>query len=176
MTPRLTIALLAFTALAHPESNPPVIPADPAEAAKAFYTTVRTLNFHGLPKREDWLALLPRVTPEFANAVLGAQAEQAEFIKTNPDEKPPWIEGDFFGSVFEGPQKFTFGEAKVTGDRAEVPVICTYSEGGHTTKWTDTLIMLKTAKGWLFDDMRFGGTGGPAPEDTLKQCLTPGVN
>lgn len=176
MKRRLILPLLAFAAIAHAEPKPPVIPADPAEAAKAFYAKVRALNFPGLPKGQDWIALLPLVTEEFATAMLGAQAEQAEAIKNAPDEKPPWIEGDLFSSVFEGVQHFIIGKARVTGDKAEVPVTCTYTEGGDTVKWTDTLLMVRTAKGWLFDDMRFGGTGGPAPKDTLKQGFAPEVN
>lgn len=169
------IPLLAWAVLVHAEPNPPVLPADPATAAKEFYTELHEHKVSGLPQKEDWLALQPRVTAELATAILGAQAEQADFIKKNPDEKPPWIEGDLFSSLFEGPQKFTIGQAKVTGNLAEVPVTCTHTEGGDTSKWTDTLVLRKTAAGWQLDDVRYGGTWDFASTGTLKQSLAPGV-
>ena len=171
-----TLALLACAALAHAEPKPPVNSADPAEAAKAFYTELRAREVQGLPKGQDWVALAPRVSEELAEAIRGAQAEQAEAIKNAPCEKPPWIEGDLFSSLFEGVQHFVIGKAKVDGDKAEVPVTCTYSEGGMTSKWTDTMLMVKTAKGWLLDDMRFGGEWDFANKGTLKQSFAPEVN
>ena len=172
----LVISLLAWAALVQAEPAPPVIPAEPAEAAKAFYSALRDLKVDGLPTGMTWLALKPRVTEELATAIFGAQAEQSDFIKNHPDEKPPWVEGDLFSSLFEGPQKLDMGEAKITGDQAEVPVTCTHTEGADTTKWTDTLILRKSAKGWLLDDVRYGGTWEFAPKGTLKQSFAPGGN
>jgi hypothetical protein len=170
----LPLIVVSWSVTSQAETSP-TIPSAPAEAAKAFYTELRERKVEGLPKGQDWLALLPLVTEELATAILGAQAEQAEAIKSAPCEKPPWIEGDLFSSLFEGPQTFAVGLAKLTGDTAKVPVTCTHTEGGDTTKWTDTLLMRKTPKGWQLDDVRYGGTWDFASKGTLKQSLAPGV-
>src|SRR5262245_28510954 len=117
----LCVFLLACAILALADDKPVTIPAEPAEAAKAFYTQLRDLKVDGLPTGMTWLALKPRVTEELTTAIFGAQVEQTDFIKHNPDDKAPWVEGDLFSSLFEGPQTFTIGEAKITGDKAEVP-------------------------------------------------------
>lgn len=173
MKQRLIILPLLWAIVVHAEPAPPVLPTDPATAVKEFYTELRERKVSGLPTGKDWLALKPRVTAELATAILGAQAEQSDFIKKNPDEKPPWIEGDMFSSIFEGPQTFAVGEAKTTGDMAEVPVTCTHTEGGDTAKWTDTFVLRKRAAGWQIDDVRYGGTWGFASTGTLKKSLAP---
>lgn len=148
----------------------------PREVAKVFYGELRRLGVTGLPNGSDWEVLKVRVSEELAAAVVRAQKEQAEFIKANPCEKPPWIEGDLFSSLFEGPQKFEIGEAKVEGDKAEVPVGCVHSSGGDTAKWTDTLLLVKTGEGWRIDDVRYGGKWDFALTGTLKEGLAPEGN
>jgi hypothetical protein len=148
--------------------------ATPAAAAKNFYTELQGRRVRGLSQNADWDFIIGLMTRELATAFRGAQVEQADFIKKNPGDKPPWVDGDLFSSLFEGPQTFVIGEAKVTGDTAEVPVTCTHTEGGDTAKWTDTLMLRKTAKGWQLDDVRYGGTWDFANKGTLKQSLAPG--
>lgn len=144
---------------------------DPAAAARVFYSELRRLEVTGLPEGESWSFLSPLMSEELVAGMERARAEQADFIKKFPDEKPPWIEGDLFSSLFEGPKTFTVLSAKVTGDRAEVPVSCVRTEGGDTAKWSDTLILIKTGKGWLIDDVRYDGKWDFANTGTLKAAL-----
>lgn len=176
MKPHHLITLLACAAVGCAGTKP-LSPTDgPAAAAKAFSAELRERKVDGLPTGANWNALEPRVTAELAAAIRNAQAEQSQFRTKHPDEKPPWIEGDMFGSLFEGPQKFTIGEARVTGDKAEVPVECSYTEGGSPTKWTDTLLMRKTPKGWQIDDVRYGGKWDFAAKGTLRHSLAGGAH
>lgn len=149
------------------------VSAGPGEAARSFYGELRRLRVTGLPTGASWSALAPRMTEELAAAFQRARAEQADFIKKHPDEKPPWIEGDLFSSLFEGPLAFEIGEAAVKGDRAEVPVVCTHAEGGKSTKWTDRIMLRKSIKGWFIDDVRYGGTWDFANTGTLRAALAP---
>lgn len=144
---------------------------DPASAARVFYSELRRLEVTGLPEGESWSLLSPMMSDELVAGMERARAEQADFIKKFPGEKPPWIEGDLFSSLFEGPKTFTILSAKVTGDRAEVPVSCVRTEGGDTAKWSDTLILIKSAKGWLIDDVRYDGEWDFANTGTLKAAL-----
>lgn len=167
------LILLLFSAILSGAGNAIDLPADPQGAARIFYTELRRLGVNSLPAGEEWNLLAPRVTEELARAITRAQKEQAEFRRKFPDEKPPWVDGDLFSSLFEGPKTFVIGEAKTNGDRAEVPVNCVRTEGGDTAKWTDTLVLKKTASGWLVDDIRYGGTWDFSATGTLKEALAP---
>jgi hypothetical protein len=171
---RSFIALLfCFHLLAVRESVAVEIPGDPQSAARVFYAELRRLGLRSLPTVAEWEPFAPRATPALTGAIEQAQKEQAEFRKKFPDDKPPWVDGDLFSSLFEGPQRFEIGEAKITGDRAEVPVSCVHTEGGDTAKWTDVLILTKTKSGWLVDDLRYGGTWDFAAKGTLRDALMP---
>jgi len=148
-------------------------PADPKAAVVNFTNQLRKLKVRGLPQDQDWKTLKPLVTPKLASAVETAQQVQATFAKEHADEKPPWIEGDLFGSLFEGPQNRAVGDAHVKKDRAEVPVQLTYSDSGETVQWTDTFLALKSSRGWLIDDIRYGGTWDFAMRGTLTGALKP---
>lgn len=144
---------------------------EPALAASRFYGRLREYQVNGLPEGKASKALEPLMTPELAADFRAAKAEQAAFMKKNPDEKPPWIEGDLFSSLFEGFQWFTAGKARVKGDRAEVPMQLRYSGSGDTVRWTDTLVLRRGEKGWLVDDVKYGGNWPFASHGTLKQAL-----
>lgn len=146
---------------------------EPAAAARVFYSELRRLGIRSLPTVAEWKPFTLRATPGLTGMIERAQKEQAEFRKEFPDEKPPWVDGDLFSSLFEGPQHFEIGEAKITGERAEVPVNCVHNEGGDTAKWTDILILTKTKNGWLVDDLRYGGTWDFAAKGTLRDALVP---
>ena len=143
----------------------------PKEAAAKIYPLLQKQR--GLPLGKDWQTLREWVTPTLAALIEGAQQEQAEFIKAQPGEKPPWVEGDLFSSLFEGVQSFTLGEARLQSDFAEVPVACVYAEGGHRTEWTDTLILVKTEQGWRLDDVNYGGNWAFANTGSLQAALRP---
>lgn len=146
---------------------------DPREAARDFYEVVQVEKIDGLPEGKAWKKLEPLVTPELAKSVRVAQKYQKDFMKENPGEKPPWVEGDLFGSLFEGAQKREPGVPKVNGNVAEVPVKMAYSDRGQTVKWTDILILKRVSRGWLVDNLRYGGKWPFAPKGNLITVLTP---
>lgn len=169
---RLLICLVAFASASVAQTKKPAA-AGPEEAARSFYTELLARKVTGLPQGEDWAALAPRMTEPLAAAIRSAQKEQAEFMKKEPNEKPPWIEGDLFSSLFEGAQKFTLGKARITGSTAEIPVSFTYTYQGDTSRWTDTLLLQETAKGWQVDDVAYGGGWDFSNRGTLKDALSP---
>jgi hypothetical protein len=145
---------------------------EPAQAARAFYSEVHARNVMGLPEGADWRALKPRMTPRLVADFEAARRQQRVFMRHNPDEKPPWIEGDLFGSLFEGPTSFRIGDAKVSGDRAEVPVFLEYRSATGREHWQDMLILQRTGRGWLIDDVRYEGNWPFATSGTLTEVLT----
>lgn len=169
----LVVLFVAGSPVSAADPRNPDILEDPQAAARVFYSELRRLGLRALPTPEEWLPFAPRVTESLDGAIRGAQKEQADFRKNVPDEKPPWVDGDLFSSLFEGPKTFKVGVAKVRGDLAEVPVECVHTEAGDTVTWTDLLVLKKTEKGWLVDDLRYGGTWNFAAVGTLKQSLAP---
>ena len=156
----------------------PATPASgrPEEVADGFYTQLRKQPVFGLPSAEAWSRVRPFCTEALAAALEKARSRQAAFRQAHPDEKPPWVDGDLFGSLFEGPQAFRVGEARVLADRAEVPVHCLHGEGAGATRWTDVLILHHTADGWRVDDLRYGGEWDFALRGSLRQGLSAAVD
>ena len=181
LSPLRTVLLLAAAGLSlgvttvtplHAETPAPALTDTPKDATKAFYDILIKHKVSGLPTKEAWKDLQPRLSAKLISLLEAARAEQAAFMKKNPDEKPPFIEGDLFSSLFEGPQTHSEGEARISGTTAEVPVNFTYTEGGSTTKWTDTLLLIKGPGGhWLVSDVRYGGGWDFAPKGTLSERL-----
>jgi hypothetical protein len=153
--------------------DPKVDHGNPETVARVFYSELRRLGVSGLPGEEDWAHLKPFCSETLGAALDLAVKEQIEFMRKNPDEKPPWIEGDLFSSLFEGPKQFVVGGAVIKGETAEVPVECTHTEGGETVKWSDTLLLVKEGGKWLIDDVSYGGTWDFANSGTLKEALDP---
>lgn len=101
-----------------------------------------------------------------------AKLEQKRFIAENPaDMKPPWIEGDMFTSLFEGAQSFKIGKVKTRGVYTDVSVNLEYKENGETSRWTDTLVLVKTKEGWRVWDILLNGDWQFKAGSNLRQML-----
>jgi hypothetical protein len=111
------------------------------------------------------------LTPELAALFDAAQRQQDVFIAAHPDEKPPWIDGDLFSSLFEGAQTFEVDSSTVRDSRADVPVHLTYADSSNTTQWTDTLVLTLLGGTWLVDDIAFGGTWPFRTGGSLRRVL-----
>lgn len=148
-------------------------PGGPEQVARGLYSDLRRFQVTGLPEGEAWEAVKPRLSDSLAAALEAARKEQRDFRKKFPDEKPPWIEGDLFSSLFEGFQTFTVKPARIEGETAEVPVDFVYIYQGETTRWTDTILLKRPGTGWVVDDVRYGATWDFANKGTLRQALAP---
>lgn len=151
----------------------PSAPAETADAAaRAFYQEVRAERIDGLPTASQLERLRPHTSAALAESFARASAEQARFILESPDEKPPWIEGDLFGSLFEGVSRWTMAGTEERGDKATAKVALTFESDGRTTAWTDTIVLEKQAGVWKVTDIRMGGdwtfqAGGSSLAQTL---------
>lgn len=141
--------------------------------AASFYSEVRRERIEGLPTAAQLKRLKPYLAPELVQAFKHASAEQEAFMRKNPDEKPPFIEGDLFSSLFEGVTTWKLDTAQIIGSKAEVPVQLSYSSDGQTSRWNDTLVLRKNPEGWVVTDIRMGGqwafkAGGNSLAETLS--------
>lgn len=163
-------ALLFLSAASH------LLAADqvtPKEVSKLFYDKLRTLKITGLPSGHGWAQLKPLLTEQLAAAIESAQLEQAEFMKKYPGEKPPWVDGDLFSSLFEGSTTHEVSAENIQGDEAEVVIHFTYDSEGSKTEWHDTMILKKADGTWLVADLKYEGEWDFASKGTLLQSLAP---
>lgn len=145
-------------------------------AATKFYTELRAENIDGLPGEPQMKRLAPLLTPELVSLIEKARAFQQKQMKEHPDEKPNWIEGDLFGSLFEGVKSWTLGEAfDAPGTYGTVKVNLVYTEDGQKpVKWTDTLHFKQRDGHWLLDNIRMGGEWAFKGGATLRSQLPGG--
>ena len=92
------------------------------EIADRFYKSYLAAKPSGLPTAGQMKMFAPLMTNDLVAMIADARREQQGFIKENPDEKPPWIEGNLFASNYEGVSAFKLGEAVLHEDKASIPV------------------------------------------------------
>ncbi|MCB1211650.1 MAG: hypothetical protein KDK97_20165 [Verrucomicrobiales bacterium] len=147
------------------------------ESAAAFCTEVRRERIEGLPTPEQLQRLSSLITPELHSVIERARTLQQEQIRTQPDEKPDWIEGDLFSSLFEGVSTWGLGEVFTapTVD-ATVKVDQTHAESQQDpVSWTDTLVFKRRGKRWLLNDIMMGGNSEFNADTTLRSRLPGGI-
>jgi hypothetical protein len=153
----------------------PVDPDSPEATVNAFYEICIEEKITGLPTDRQFEELRPLISESLANLLADARMEQAEFARENPYEKPPWIEGDLFSSLFEGPTRFTAGDAVIRGKRATVTVSFADDGAGETPfEWQDDVLLVLTGDGdWVIDDIAYRGAWDFASKGTLSESLSP---
>lgn len=167
----LLVILLAVLLVAASAHNASATLRSPGSAAAQFYRTYLKLRVRGLPDAGQRKVLWPLLSKDLQALFEAAQREQDKFVHENPDQKPPWCEGDLFSSLFEGAQSFTVGSAKARGNRAEVQVYLIYREGQDTLRWADTLVLSHTKDGWRVCDIVFNGQWAFKTGQSLRNVL-----
>ena len=145
-------AILLLTATALGDS--------PRDVVERFYTTYIADKPAGLPDGEHLERLQPFLTDRLYALIVDALKYRDEMIERHPDEKPPYVDGDHFTSVFEGPRSF----AVLGVDGGNVRVRFT-DEPSIT--WEDTIVV----KDGRIDDVIYGGAGEFNPPGRLSDRL-----
>ena len=145
---------------------------DAAQAARDFYARIMADAPSGLPSSESMLKLAPLMTSSMRAAVEKARVRQQAFIAAHPDDKPGFIEGSLFTSLFEGPSVLESATATDSGDRAVVDVGFVHAEAGaEAFRWKDQALLRCEQNHWRLDDVRYGGDWDFASKGQLKQAL-----
>lgn len=152
--------------------DPPEI--SPETVVSSFYELCIKERVTGLPTDEQFEAMREMLSDNILGLLADARMEQAEFARENPDEKPPWIEGDLFSSLFEGPTSFTVGAATVERDRARVTVSFAddHTDDGKPFEWKDdVLLIIDVNNEWKIDDIEYRGEWDFASRGRLSESL-----
>jgi hypothetical protein len=152
---------LATTALANP----------PEETARRFVDLLVTSPVQGLPTKEQMKSFRPLLSKELDRLIAEARAEQDASAKKNPDEKPPWIEGALFSSLFEGITRGRLGQGCAENEYFTAPVYWEFTRGGETARWIDLVVLGKEGGAWKVRDVIYGAPWDFRPGPSLRSVL-----
>ncbi|WP_373063800.1 hypothetical protein [Gemmatimonas sp.] len=140
----------------------PWAPSSPPETAAQFYTLIDGLGVRGVPDSLALDAVRPYLDSTLVRLLTEARHERDNASRRAPDEKPPFVEGDMFGSLFEGNTSFAIRRLTTRGDSSFAVIAFTNAMQPPTVKWTDTLVILSrpnaTPKSpqFVIADLRYG--------------------
>lgn len=143
--------------------------ASPVDAAETFYRQVVALNPRGLPSADEMRTLGPLLSSGMQASIAHARVRQQAGIAASPDDKPPFIEGSLFTSLFEGPTAVLSADADPAAP-TRVAVEMTYAGQGDA-RWRDHALMRCENAQWRVDDVEFGGDWDFASDGRLRDAL-----
>lgn len=139
---------------------PAVIGAASATEARnqvqAFFAMHIKEGTRGVPDGE----VLQRYRPYFSQHLNGliehALRVRDHAIATEPEEKPPFVDGDVFTSLFEGA---TGVDVEPSGpDPARLALNFVHEQPGEpATRWSDYALLVQEDGAWKIDDIEYGG-------------------
>jgi hypothetical protein len=143
----------------------------PYQVTKKFYAQLFYLQIRGLPGDAQMKDISPFLSAEIKRLIARDRQIQARFIKDRPDQKPPWIEGDLFSSLFEGSTAFQPGRVRKRAGQTEVDVNLSYLADGQYTKWTDAAVLKRIGGRWVITNIIFKGKWQFKNAGTLLRAL-----
>lgn len=168
LTVGLALLLVSLPALAAEEQSP-------AGVVGAFYAAYEPMEPYGLPREEDLAKLDPYLSSRLRDLLRLARREQETFSKQHPDEKPPFVDGDLFSSMFEGFRSYHVADAQRMPDGTfRVRVDLAYWEESDpkvVTKWCDWAIVVREEGELRIEDFEFGGKWDFAQKGRLSDIL-----
>ncbi len=150
-------ALLLLATFAHAAERP-------QDVVERFYTIHVAGRPSGLPDGKELEKLAPLFSERLHALIVNALKYRDAMMKEHPDDKPPYVDGDMFTSVFEGPRAFKI--LGVDGDKVRVQ----FSDEPNIT-WQDTILVKEENGHYVIDDILFGGLGDFNPPGRLTDRL-----
>jgi hypothetical protein len=150
---------------------PQFLPDSPVGVVARFYELHSAHVGAGAPDAGRLATYAPLLTRDLVAALTRAGAERDRAMAAEPGEKPPFVEGELFGSLFEGYTRVQPLTVATEGDHARVPVCLAYADASGRTEWTDTVVLRKEDGAWRIDDVVYGGQWDFANSGTLRDAL-----
>ena len=141
--------------------------ATPQSAVTRFYTVYIKNRPPGLPSSAALEKLRPFLSDRLYRSISAALDTQRAFIKEHPGEKPPFIDGDYFSSNFEGPASVEILRTSRDKDRWNVRVRFRY----ESVSWEDVIVLTQARGRYVIDDVIYGGAGDFNPPGRLSDRL-----
>jgi hypothetical protein len=152
----------------------------PSSVVERFYAAYLTDRQGGLPSGDHLERLRPFLSDNLNASVLAALQYQESYIASHPDKpsqtgppvvyKPPFVDGDYFSSNFEGPKSFKVVRAvAVPGGSWKVDVHFWYD--ASLDGWEDAVLVTEQRGRYVIDDVLLTGGGPFSPSGRLSDFL-----
>ena len=145
------------------------------DAAGRCLRALRAEPIQGVPNEEQQRRIAPHISPGLVAAFRQAAIIRDREAAANPDEKPSFVEGDFFSSLTEGATSWKLGESDTPpGVLPSIEILHGYKDQqGNSENWVDKYVFLPHNGTWILEDILMGGewAGG----GTLRGSLPGGL-
>lgn len=166
--PAVLLALASATLVSPACSRP--APPSPGDAVSSLYQVLIDSQVTGAPTPGQLAAMAPYLSTELRELLRAAGALRDSAARANPDEKPPFAEGDLFTSLFEGPSSMVV-QALPGGGGLRLPVSFSYDGIAPPVSWVDTVVVTTDAGRPVVADVVYGGTWHFANRGALVASL-----
>ena len=150
----------------------PVTPQTPADAATQWYAALDALGVHTVPEPAALDALRPFMTDTLVQLMQRAHAARDSVRALVPREKPPFVDGELFASLFEGYTETRPQATRVVGYSALVIIAFTNDSQQPTVRWTDTVVVVRERGRYVVADLRYGAGWEFAAHGRLRAALS----
>lgn len=165
------LAFAACTGSAPPRASAVCPGVDAPEGVVCrFYQVYLETRPVGLPTPEQERLLAPYLTTALLARMVEARDYRAAFEAEHPDEKPPFVDGTLFTSLFEGADRFEVVRSEpTTSGGAVVTVRFGYDD---VEPWEDAVAVVREGGRYAIDDIVFSGVGEFNPSGRLTEVLS----
>jgi hypothetical protein len=146
-----------------------------SSAVSDFYAAY--LKVHrpgGLPTAEELKQLEPFLSAGLRLLIMEASEHSARYQREHPDEKPPFVDGDYFSSNFEGVSRFEVARVEKKRSGYRVSVRFEYDDPTNpkeVVRWEDAVLVVEGPGGWAIDDVEYHAPWPFANHGRLSQAL-----
>jgi hypothetical protein len=146
--------------------------AAPEAVVSRFYDAYLQHPVYGVPSGAALQPFVPYLSERLKERLAAAAAHREQFLRNHPDsdEKPPFADGSYFTSAFEGAGHFELGPVTAEGPR-RWRVEVRFQDAAKTASWTDAAIVVEESGRLVIDDIVFGGAGAFNPSGRLSEAL-----
>ena len=171
MTIRPTPLLLALALLGcKPAAEPSA-----SDVVRQFYAATINGKVTGAPTAEQLTTLSPYLSDTLRLLLTAARKRSEADAAKSPDEKPSFVEGDLFSSLFEGPNAIEVLPDSARGERRVASVKMTANAANPLVTWVDRAVLVRQGDRYVIDDIEYGGTWDFANKGSLRAMLISGI-
>lgn len=120
--------------------------------------------------KSDDAALLGLFSPSLRAIVKEAENRNDIIAKATPNQKPPFGDGIPYQSFQDRAPVCKVGRVEETSNRAEVEIHYSFPDTPNAD-WTDRLLLLPRAQGYLIDDILFANVANGNVDQGLRRVL-----
>lgn len=149
---------------------------DAGAVVRGLYTILIDSAVTGAPTAGQLAAMATFLSAELRSLLRDAAALRDAEAAAHPDEKPPFVEGDLFTSLFEGPASLVLEASGAGAASRRVVVRLTDDRPTPAVTWTDTVMVTEEGGRLVVADVRYGGTWAFANQGSLLASLHAGLH